>query len=416
MNGIQVIAKSAPVEPLALSPDGTLLANFGTGFGPNPVFDEKTVYVREVSSSKQVAAIELPVTPIPNGPDDINQLRYCDKGNYLLAIGSDEKIYSVDTRTYQLHATFDLNPFEDPPPQQVLAERTRHHVNYMGRSGGLQSVACAANAPLAAFYIYYDSGLGTLKIFNLDTGARLTGFDDLPMQMSVNGIAVSPLGSRIGIFRDSNANAPPFPPGGYYTVIAIVDLKTKRFAKTINLVSDRQSGFFPIAFVGESTVAVQLFKREQDVPTPKDRFRYRFPASVHFYDIGSGSQVQVISDPDVEDFDFAGMSADGKPCLPTQEDRTPARIATMATGTGRDRRALHLGNSDTGKPIAQSPSLKVIHHTCPWYSIFDSGGGWGSCSSSDYIPSFAISQNRNAVVVTWPLGNEPVEVYTLPTH
>jgi hypothetical protein len=283
-----------------------------------------------------------------------------------------------------MHTTIDLYPLED------------------SKSGGLQFVSCAANSPIVAFFIYRTGGRGDIRIFNLDTGAQVPGFDDLPMQDSVLGVAVSPLGSSMAIFRD--ANDAQFNPGGYYDhVVTIVDLKAKRVAGTMKLVSDTDRSTNPIWYAGESTVAVELLSRAKDFSMQNDWFR----GSIHFFDVGSGSQVQVIADPDVDDFSLWGMSADG---------RTMLTYTGMSHNKGYEQQVVTdarftLWNRETGKQIAQSPSLKVVHHTCQWLVI-----GIGSCTPFDEVPELKMSQNGNAVVASWTFGGEPIKVYGLPTQ
>jgi WD40 repeat protein len=423
MKEFEVIPHANHMEPFAISPDGVLVVHAPTGFVQSKQVYGNVFEVLEASSAKQVATIQLPIQA--GTGFEFRNIQYCDRGRYLLAIGravtfeygnitsqSEDIVKVLDMKTYKLHTTISLSAIEDSVPQEVLAKRQGR----VYRLGSLQFTACAANSPIAAFiFSDSDSGLGVIKIFDLDTGTEIRGFDGVPVQAGVEGAAVSPLGSSIALIQ--KAYDAKFHQVGYcHHVVAIIDLKTKRIAKNINLISDRDPSSFPIAFAGESTVAVQLFKREPGVSTISGEFYYHYRASVHFFDIISGSKVQVIDDPNVDDFDFAGMSADGHTLLAyTGKSHTCTHCNHSYGQLAVTDARFTLWNSETGKPIAQSPSLKVIHHTCPWYSIFDNGG-WGSCRSSDDIPSFAMSQNGNAVVVTWPMATEPVVVYTLPTH
>ena len=175
--------------------------------------------------------------------------------------------------------------------------------------------------------------------------------------------------------------------------------------------SDSDPGPYPIAFAGENTVAVELLSNEPGVSTTSGQFLYHQRASVHFFDVSSGSQVQVIADPNVDDLSFWGMSADGRTMLAYTGKSYICTSCNKGAGQQEVTDArFTLWNRETGKPIAQSPSLKVIHHDCPWYRFAF------SCTTSDETPVLALSQNGNAVAVSWASGGEPIVVYTLPAH
>jgi hypothetical protein len=415
MKVIDVIPKADPMDIFVLSPDGALMAHYVARIDSPPAFRGKTLEIREVNSSKQIASIQLPVTPIPNGPPAINQLRYCDRGNYLLAIGSDEKIYVVDTRTYQLHTTIDLNPFEYPPPPEVLANRKRLNINYTGRSGGLSFSSCAANAPTAAFSIYYESGMGAIEIFNLDTGSQVAGLSYAPLLGGVEGVTVSPLGEtiallQIGYLQDGKSIGNDIHGTDIQAEsVTIIDLRTQGASRTIHVSSDNYpTSEHPIAYAGEKTVAVELLSVEPGVHTTSGEFYYHYRASVHFFDIDSGSEVQMIADPNADDFNIWGMSANGRTMLAYSGKSYICTSCNKGTGQKEITDArFTLWDRESGKMIVQSPSLKVIHHECPWYRFTF------SCTTSDETPVLALSQSGNAVIASWTSGGEPIKVYTL---
>ncbi len=419
MKEIQVLAKTDPMDPVALSPDGILVAHAGTGFGPTPVYDGKTIDVREVSSSRQVASFQVLGTettasssaPAASTRDAraITQLQFCNQGSYLLAIDRAEHIHVFDTRTNQLRTTIDLNPLEYPPPAEIMALRqSKHNIDYNGRSGGLHFVACAANGPVAAFFIDYDMGLGGIKIFNLDTGAPLPGSEGIPMLDSVEGIAVSPLGTSIAIIRE--VHDAQFEPGGYFDhAVILIDSKTERVIRTIRLVAGDNHNTSPISFAGESTVAVQLLPSKPGPCAVSGPFCLGQGASVHFFDVGTGADVQTIADPQADDFFLWGMSADGRTMLAYTGRSYICTSCNKGTGQKKIEDArFTLWNRQTGKPIAQSPSLTIVHHECPWYRFTI-----GSCTSFDETPVLAMSQSGNAVIASFTSGGEPVKVYPL---
>ena len=150
------------------------------------------------------------------------------------------------------------------------------------------------------------------------------------MQLWVQGIAVSPLGSSIAIFREEYH--PVFQPGGDYDhVVDIVDSKTMKNTEPIKFVSDRMR-FFPNCLRRRIHVACAAFQMEIRRPYIQGSLPDRYPASVHFYDIASGSQVRSspIRIPTISILrECRRMDT---PCLPTRKNRTPALTATMATG------------------------------------------------------------------------------------
>ena len=419
--GTVAVPSVFPYDPFAISPDGTLVVHIPAA-APQPQSQFVNVLdVRDVKSGRQVALIAVPVQADANG-FDFSDIQYCDRGRYVMALGravTDDNrgnttsespgdlIKVLDMQIYKLHATINLNAFEYPPPKEVLARQTG---SYHGRSGGLAFASCAANAPIAAFFIDYGYGFGALKVFNLDTGVEVPGTEGFPLQSSAEGMAVSPLGSIIALrARDYH---PKFQPGSYYDhVVTFVNLKTKRTAVTLKFASDDNAGPNVIAFAGESTVAVPFFERD-----PASQVGSLDRESVHFFDVASGAQIGTISDP-ANDFRFKGISVDGRTLLVYSGKSRMCYSCNHGFGQQvvTDAR-FDLWDRETGKPFAQSPSLKIIHHTCPWTSWFDSGTGWGACRTSDEIPVLALSQDGNSVVASWVSGGEPIMVYRLPTH
>jgi hypothetical protein len=421
MTKIEVVARTDAQDLSTISPDGTFIAHFGTGFGTSPEFNGKTLEIRETGSARQVAAIQLR-SQAENGLQ-IKSIQYCDRGRYLLAFGpivnvdyqkmtatSEDLIKILDMRSYQLHADIPLSAIEKSIPPQVLAKREGR----VYKSGGqVLFAACAANAPIAVIFIGYEFDLGVIKVFNLDAGSEIPGTEDLPLQTAVEGIAISPMGSSIALIQKGYINDGNFDPGSFDDYgVTIIDLQTKRVARTIQVRSEYRPGIHPIQFAGESMVAVELLSAQPGTRTRSEQFLFDFRASVHFFDAGSGAEKQVIADPSVDDFVLWGMSADGRTMLAYTGK---SRICESCNhGNGQEvvtDARFTMWNLDTGKPIAESPSLQVIHHTCPWYKF-----SVGACTSSDETPLLAISDSGNAVIASWSSGGEPIEVYGLRAH
>jgi hypothetical protein len=130
---------------------------------------------------------------------------------------------------------------------------------------------------------------------------------------------------------------------------------------------------------------------------------------VHFFDVGTGDDVQTIADPQADDFFLWGMSADGRTMLAYTGRSYICTSCNKGTGQKKIEDArFTLWNRQTGKPIAQSPSLTIVHHECPWYRFTI-----GSCTSFDETPVLAMSQSGNAVIASFTSGGEPVKVYPL---
>jgi hypothetical protein len=430
-----IVPRANPYEPFAISTDGSLVVHTPTGIIQSERVYESIVDVQDVKSSSQVATFRLPVQP--NTGFQFKDIEFCDDGRYLVAIGpvaaiypgqdpasiagdlitslSEDFIKILDMKSMSLHADISLSAAEHSYPPEALAKYRQFNKEW---HGWVSFAACAANAPIAVIVIDYGNNMGAVKIFNLETGIEVPGFEGIPIQKEVLGLAVSPQGSSLALFRSENMpggndeNAPDH-------CITVVDLQDKKTRRTIWVKSDTPSNANPIAYAGESTVAAELSTMEMIQQTgfgvSHDPPSFRYPTSVHIFDIVSGSEVRVISDPDADDFSLQEISADGRTMLAYAGRSHQCKSCNHGQGQRVISDAhFTLWNPMTGKLIARSPELKIVHHTCPWLSLHDLI--WRSCVSSDEAPILKFSQNGNAVAASWVFGGEPIEVYSLPSH
>lgn len=437
-----VVARSNPHEPFAISPDGSILVH-----APSGIFQGERVYesifdVEDVKKSSQAAAIKLPIQPKTGF--QFNHIEFCDHGRYLLAVGPAATIYPgpdqtstagdlitaesedfvkiLDMKYNSLHADISLSTAEHSLPPEALARYKQVNPDWHSEKewhGEVRFAACAANAPIAAIVINYGNEVSTVKILNLDIGAEAQGFGGIPVQTDVVGLAISPQGSSLALYRMGNM------PGGDGEgapnhCFTLVDLQNKKIGRTIWVKSDDAFNA-SIAYAGESTVAAELVSQEYLGYSPSDshslepRFSFRNHASVHFFDVGTGSELQVISDPSVDDFSLEGMSVDGRIMLAYSGKSHICKSCNRGMGEKEVTDArFTLWNRETGQPIARSPELKVVHHTCPFFSLRD----WimKNCIESDEAPTLKLNQDGDAVVASWASGGEPIQVYSLPLH
>lgn len=437
MSETTVVARANPNDPFAISPNGSFLVHAPSGIIQSERIYESIFDVRDVRSSRQVATIKLPVQAKTGF--QFRDVEFCDHGRYLLAVGpvitiypgqdptstagdlitaaSEDFVKILDMKYNSLHADISLSAAEHSFPPEVLARYKQINPEWHLRKewhGGVLFAACAANAPIAAIVINFGNEMSTVKILNLDTGAETQGFGGLPGETNVVGLAVSPQGSSLALFGEGNA------PGAHDLNdhrITTVDLQRKKIIRAVGVKSSTNFASVSIAYAGESTIAVELVDREYLGYSPSDppqlQYRSHDHASVHFFDVLTGSESQVISDPSVDDFSLKGISADGRIMLAYAGKSRICKSCNDGSGEQEVTDArFTLWNRETGQPIGRSPELKVIHHTCPWFRWLS----WGSCVASDETPTLKLSQDGHAVVASWVSGGEPIQLYSLPTQ
>jgi hypothetical protein len=179
----------------------------------------------------------------------------------------------------------------------------------------------------------------------------------------------------------------------------IFNLQTGAIASRISAKSLESSNLFPkpfqgpVRFVGDSMLGSV---ESTNYPISDGR------QSLHLWDIKAGARAEVIDklDPKARDVSIAGLSADGRTILAytlkSSRDEEKVKGASFS-----------LWHRESGKMIAQSPSLKVIHYHCP-LGITRFG-----CAPGDDPPRLALSQSGTAVAAWYASGGEPVTVYTL---
>jgi hypothetical protein len=417
-------------DRFAISPDGTSVVHAPTGVSASDGEHVRPFEVRDANTSARIAYIHLPIRPAIY--EQINGIQFCDHGKYLLVNASvdfdpdhppkSEKprgqnaevdfLRVVDMKSYTLHTDISLGTAEEDTPQQVLEQP--HKAYELG--GTLSYVVCAANAPIAVAVIGHALHLITIKVFNLETGAAVTGFNDVLLQSVVLGLAISPEATSLALFGPQRAQEMEDTTAVDYQV-TIIDLQAKKVARTVPVQSPYN--FNAIKYAGESTVAIELFDQGPSESPPfgwtgqLNYFHTR--ASIHFLDVGSGADVKTISRPDKGDFRLLGISADGRAMLV----RTDTEHFCFSCNRGEGEEEITdsrfmLWSPQSGHPISRSPSLKVVHH---WCLLPNSGPSiFGNCIPSDEEPELELSQGGNSVAALWKLGNQPILVYGLPVH
>jgi hypothetical protein len=390
----EIIPRMSPSDSVTLSPDGGLVALIHTTLKQAVPYGEDStskIEVREVQSSRIVATFSMPtVTSIAgvgySWSQGSNRIRYCDHGKYLLASDRHSIFYVLDSTTYQQHISIDLD---------ALDLRTKPAG---APSGGSISVlsACSANRNIAIFQLIGGKfGWGVTRVFDLDTGKEIPGIAEAIDPTQISSVAVSPAGMSLAVVQFG------YQQKGYRPIgdgIVIVDMQKKAVSQRIRLNrNELPLDSLQVAFAGESAVAVE----DRNFPKVEKLL-------IHLWDVRSGSEMQTFGDPKEGAYRYFGASADGRIVFGYTGKEVYCASCDHHGGESRTKNArFTVWERATGRRIAQSPMLKVIHHTCPWVSF-------GACDPGDEEPMLEMSQAGNAVLVSWQSGGEPVKVFTLP--
>ena len=416
----------------AISPDGTRVVHAPIDVSVWDGDRGRPFEVRDANTSGKIADIHLPIRPARGY--SVNSIQFCDRGKYLLlnATLDYDPVQSpksenpqgpkaavdylrvVDTKSYTLRTDISLSAAGDAVPNGVLAQSRRGY-----EDGAVRSyVVCAANAPFAAVVTGHSFGPIGIRIFNLETGAEVTQFNDVLSRSDELGVAISPDATNLAVFGPQQLQDMKDTKGVNYQ-ITIVDLRTKKVARDIYVKSP--FNFNSMKYAGESTIAIELFDRGPSESPPVSwtglRNYFYTRASIHFFDVGSGAELRTISQPDNGDFRLLGISADGQTIL-VRTDTTHFCFSCNGGGGQEiisDSRFTLL-KLQAGHPITRSPSLKVVHHGCLLPRWLTSGGFLGSCIAFDEEPELELSQGGNAVAALWKQGNQPILVYNLPSQ
>jgi hypothetical protein len=399
-----VVAQTDSQDQFALSPDGTLAAHLGTGIWPTKHFDGKTLQFFSVNPAKQVASIQLNNdTDRRPGFGARDGLQFCDHGKYLLAFEDSANVDVVDTSTFQMRPAISLKAAEEA----IRAEALKKPKGDLYGPGYLTFAACAANGPLAAFFVGNQAiHLGDIKVFNLETGSEIPGFDGLGSPEELAGLAVAPDGSSIALL-----NGVVLPMAGSFDTgkdtVTVIDVASHSITKRFFVESEAMFQYDPIDYAGAHALVIQL-----------NQFRPYRPgtvlgsdgdeSSIHIYDIATGSEIRAITAPQANRFSLLGVSADGKVVLTYAEKWRHCIFCKRYSGeyTVTDAR-FTLWDRNTGAAIAVDPSVRLVHISCPWFTIM------GSCTPSDEAPDLALDQSGNAVIASWISGDQPLTVFTL---
>jgi hypothetical protein len=133
--------------------------------------------------------------------------------------------------------------------------------------------------------------------------------------------------------------------------------------------------------------------------------------SFHVWQLDNGVEEMPIEDvdPDYDGLRYVGISEQGDLLAYTCKKKSPKDDDTCTesyegSGVQVRQEGFSLWDSN-GLLKAQSPNLKIIHHGCGFIAM--------GCDPWDEVPNIALDQNGDAIVVYWPNGGQPVEVYTL---
>jgi len=410
-----VVSQTDPLDQFALSPDGKLVAHFGTGIWPTQHFDGKTLRFFSVSPAKQVGSLQLDANLVRHPGSGRDGLRFCDRGRYLLALEDPENVSVIDTRDFKIHTVVSLREAEEA----IRVELLKKPKGNLYGAGDLVFAACAANSPIAAFYVAkLDQDLGNIKVYNIESGSEMTGFDGLVNNREPGGLAVSPSGSTIAFVNsealpsnDAFPIARSHPEGTDDGTVTEIDVPGHRVVRQFYVPKETLFDDDPIAFAGDHVLALELnkfkpYKPGGHQPLGTDSEEH----SVHFFDAATGSEIGSIAEPKLNSFRLRGVSADGQVVLTLDETWRYCIFCSQYNDEHIGMVAeFVLWNRNTGKPVEQSAPLPLVHHSCPWLTI-------GSCTPSDEVPDIALDQSGNAVIASWATGNQPLSIFSLNSN
>jgi hypothetical protein len=245
--------------------------------------------------------------------------------------------------------------------------------------------SCAANAGTAVFELLHaPSPVGTLRVFDLDSGKQISAVDlELTPGRDMN-VEVSPSGTYAALIKES----PPAQAGAISSDdLEILDLQTK------TAIGQVHTGMRQVqtAFVGDTEIAVASSATDS---LPADTV-------INLFDVRSGTLVERLSAlPQVARAPI-GASADGRFVVGYTGNES-------LIGQALQIKDAHftIWNRETGKIMARSPDLPVSKtkiealDLTPW-------------STKNYVrPVILVDDAGNAVVVTGYMA-EPVDVYGL---
>lgn len=291
--------------------------------------------------------------------------------------------------------------------EAIRAEVLKRPKGNLFGGGYLLFAACAANGPLAVFFVANPAlHLGNLKVFDLETGTEIPGFDGLGSPDELDGLAVAPDGSSIALLNGAVLPITNPIDTGKDTV-TVIDVASRSIAQRFFVESEAMFQYDPIAYAGDHALVLQLnqfrpYRPGEALGADGDE------SSIHFYDIATGSEIRAITAPQANRFSLLGVSADGKVVLTYAEKWRHCIFCKQYSNeyTVTDAR-FTLWNRNSGIAIAEDPALRLVHHSCPWFIIM------GTCTPSDEAPDLALDQSGNAVIASWISGDQPLSVFTL---
>ena len=410
-------------EAFTLSPDGTLVAHLRIETGPPPIRSQTllrrdapaaplvvgkgSLEILRPATSNVVATYSIPAFVDPtNRWEDWNRgpavVQYCDNGKYLVASAGVGKVYILETETYQPYAVIDLDAVKLPPPYP-----------YDGRAPDQQLLGwqfdCAANGNIAAFQMEGGRfGKGVVKVFDLDSGAEITGVDELSQKPLLANIAISASGTYLAIIQDDRN------PSTTDKSVLIYDLRDKTIAGRISVPDNELHTHQPhVWFVGESKIAMK--RQRQWIDTTSDaKFMGNLhkdssnPATLACWDIATGKMLDTNAYPDAAGIGLIDISADGKTVL--SDTGSSNWCSTCNHNEGKfEISAFQLTFWDraTARAIAQTPRLRVIHHhDCFPLQLF-------GCMTEDESPWVLMSRDGDAALVGWRSPGNPILLYTI---
>lgn len=403
-----IVTQTDPQDQVAISPDGRLVAHFGTGIWPTRHFDGKTLQFFSVSPTREVASIRVSAD-LDHGPElgSSDRLQFCDQGKFLIAFEDSDNVNVVDTNNFHMQTTISLKVVKEA----FRAKALKKPKGSLYGAGQLIYARCAANAPLAVFYIGIPSlELGDIKLFDLQTGSEIAGFDNLSSPILLAGIAISPSGSSVALVNEVVLpGAQPIQTAR--DTVTVINVANHSISRRFYVESGAPLQREPIAYAGDHSIVLQLNEFRPYVPSAGGVVGTDEESSIHLFDISTGAEIRTITEPSANSFTLRGVSADGRIILTSAERWRHCIFCKQLSAevVVTDARFI-LWDSTNGQAIAEYSNLHLVHHSCPWLAI-------GSCTPWDEAPEIALNQIGNAVIASWVAGgDQPLSVFTMRTN
>lgn len=435
------------LEDMALSPDGRRLAILEqwtgmpeTAGNQNVAAQQDRVAILDTASDRQIATIFPP-------PGDWNQgkqlpvdqpLRYCDNGRYILAFVGRDTLFAFRTSDYGAQtairlggipprgttpapAAWDAKDKQHPslrfgqlpvgPPPQFDVPGVHSQVFYQGGDMffGFQ-IDCAKASPFLVI-----SANGVVRVINLDSGENVADVGNALKHYFFHGsTAISPDGSRVAVIELNST-------WRHGTQVSVADVRTgQRIYSEYLGFPDGEVSTYQLVFAGNHTLlAAEKPRGSTDYdgngpakgempgePTDQSGFLQN---TIWALDLDAGGKKREFSQLGRRACGYIDASADGKILLGrSRVEFRHHRDLGSVLDVVRDR--FVFWNLESGRQIAESPSLPIEQSFLYPFLDLDTGGWFLSFPYYQYTPEIRMSDDGRTAI-SYMGGKDEIRLY-----